>query len=428
MAEKPTFILKGRIVTMQSENNIIDDGLMVIKNGHIVKIVTAIDQLPEEFAGNKIIETHGSIYPGMIDLHNHFVYNVLPLWVVPKRYENRSQWPAHEQYKSDVSKPIRLALAKYSVSAKALVRFVEAKALISGTTTGQGMRTKVKGGSKLFQGTMRFVEEPGTTALLPARSMVPNLITTGSTAKERIDSFRSALNDPDSGAYFYHLSEGRDESSRNHFLNLQQYDLINNKLVGIHSLGLRQEDLSHLATIGAKVVWSPFSNQLLYGQTIDLNILKNSGVIFSIGCDWSPSGSKNLLQELKVAYHINEVQGNVFTPFELVAAVTSNAAAVTGWQHHLGTLEEGKLADIIVVKGHQSNPYAHLINTTEKDIELVIIDGIARYGNTLLMNALRVDHSRSLEEINIGNEKKSLYLFNQNSPLMMSLFKHQWKP
>jgi 5-methylthioadenosine/S-adenosylhomocysteine deaminase len=417
MAQKPTFVLHGRIVTMQAEDNIIDDGYLAIKNGKIAAITADKNKLPAEFDGKKIVETEGTIYPGLIDLHNHFVYNVLPLWVVPKRYDNRSQWPAHAEYKSGVSKPIKLALAKFTLSAKALVRYVETKALISGTTTGQGMRTQVKGGSKLFEGTLRFAELPGDPDLVPARSMVPDLITTGSTAAEKIDAFRRALEDKDGGAYFYHLSEGIDDRSRKHFFNLKENDLINEKLVGIHSLGLHKEDLVHLAKKGGKVVWSPFSNQLLYGQTIDLKILKESKVVFSLGCDWSPSGSKNMLQELKVAYHASKEQGEIFSPYQLVQMATSSAAAVTGWEDYVGTLEKGKLADILVIKGTEDDAYMQLIKAVEKDVELVIINGIARYGNIAIMKLLRTDMVNKLEETTIGKKKKGLYLFSEGSAI-----------
>ncbi|MDZ4792678.1 MAG: amidohydrolase family protein [Bacteroidota bacterium] len=418
MPQQQPYILHGRIVTMRSENDIIADGYIGIKAGRIAAVANKLTELPTEFTGKKIIHTEGTIYPGLIDLHNHFVYNVLPLWVVPKRYDNRSQWPAHAEYKSGVSKPIKQALAKYSVSAKALVRYVEAKALISGTTTGQGMRTQVKGGSKIFEGAMRNVEEPGKNSGLPeAGSLVPDLVTTGATAQERIDGFRNALNKPNRSAYFYHLSEGIDERSRKHFFNLRDNDLINNKLIGIHSLGLKKEDLLHLAGKGAKVVWSPFSNQLLYGRTVSLKDFKSSKIKFSLGCDWSPSGSKNMLQELKVAFHANKEQGDVFTTYELVRLATTAAAEVTGWQDHVGTLEKGKLADILVIGGKATDPYMHLVKALEKDVELVVVDGIPRYGNISVMKDLHFDTSFPLEEINISKKKKGIYLFCENSEI-----------
>ena len=48
-------------------------------------------------------------------------------------------------------------------------------------------------------------------------------------------------------------------------------------------------------------MWSPFSNLWLYRDTTDVLAARAAGVRVCLGADWSPSGSKNLLGELKVA-------------------------------------------------------------------------------------------------------------------------------
>src|SRR6266704_3249882 len=53
--------------------------------------------------------------------------------------------------------------------------------------------------------------------------------------------------------------------------------------------------------LGAKLVWSPLSSLLLYGQTALVYQALRAGVVVSLGTDWSPSGSRNLLDELKIA-------------------------------------------------------------------------------------------------------------------------------
>ena len=56
------------------------------------------------------------------------------------------------------------------------------------------------------------------------------------------------------------------------------------------------------------MVWSPLSNYLLYGESTDIRAAKNAGILIGIGRDWAPSGSKNLLGELKVAWLASEQQ------------------------------------------------------------------------------------------------------------------------
>ena len=67
-------------------------------------------------------------------------------------------------------------------------------------------------------------------------------------------------------AVMHHLAEGIDDLSANLFAFLKHNDLVKSSLVAIHALGLRAEDFTVLANAGAKVVWSPLSNCLLYGR------------------------------------------------------------------------------------------------------------------------------------------------------------------
>jgi hypothetical protein len=164
-------------------------------------------------------------------------------------------------------------------------------------------------------------------------------------------------------------------------------------------------------------VWSPFSNLLLYGRTLDLAHLRRSGVTFSIGCDWAPTGSKNLLQELKVARHEVARQGADYTSEELVRAVTASAAAVTGWQDLLGVLRKDALADILVIEGTGGDAFDHLIDATEAAIRLVVIDGRARYGDRELMERLHVEPEHPLEPWSLEGRDKALHLYAPTSQL-----------
>jgi 5-methylthioadenosine/S-adenosylhomocysteine deaminase len=406
----PTFVLRGRVVTMAKAGEVLDDAQVVVAGGQIAEVLPKGQPLPAAYANATVIDTKGTIYPGLIDLHNHFAYNVRELWPLPKRYDNRGQWGT-PQYSSEVSQPVK-TLAKGGRTARALVRYVEAKALIGGTTTGQGIKTQVRGGTQMFRGAMRNVEESDDPRLGDASTLVPDLWVKD---PERVKRFRKALDHWP--AYFYHLAEGIDDASRQHFLDLRVNDLIKRSLVGVHSLGLHPEDLVFLASQGAKVVWSPFSNMLLYGRTLDLDALRKSGVTFGIGCDWAPTGSKNLLQELKVARHEVARQGSDFTSEELVRAVTVAAAAVTDWQDLLGVLRKGALADILVIDGAGGDAFDHLIDATEPAVRLVVIDGRARYGDRDLMERLHVEPEHPLEAWSFDGHDKALHLYAPASQL-----------
>src|SRR5215211_3302849 len=128
------------------------------------------------------------------------------------------------------------------------------------------------------------------------------------------------------------------------------------------------------------MVWSPLSHLLLYVQTADVGAATYRGVCISLGSDWSPSGSKNLLGELKVARLVAAEQDIGIADRELLAMATRNAAKILKWDEALGSIEAGKRADLLVVYGRSTDPYAALLEAGETGIALVVIDGVPRLG------------------------------------------------
>ena len=59
---------------------------------------------------------------------------------------------------------------------------------------------------------------------------------------------------------------------------------------------------------------------------------------------------------------------------------TRTPAAMLGWDTQLGSLEAGKRADLLVIAGATGDPHTRLVDATEADLRLVMIDGIPRMG------------------------------------------------
>ena len=69
----------------------------------------------------------------------------------------------------------------------------------------------------------------------------------------------------------------------------------------VHGVALTKEELKKMADFKMGLVWSPFSNLLLYNETTDIVTAKKLGVNIALGSDWTPTGSKSILEELKIA-------------------------------------------------------------------------------------------------------------------------------
>jgi 5-methylthioadenosine/S-adenosylhomocysteine deaminase len=373
------YALAGKVVTMNAAADVLDHGVVYIVGNRIAAVQPASAPRPDGFGGCPLLNVGGTIFPGLIELHNHLSYNVLSLWHVPQPFETRDQWRSHPDRRRLISGPLELLTNQPGYS-EAIVRYVECKCLLGGTTTSQGITLSSDAGlPSLYRGEVRNVERTGDPALPSASTRIADV--------ESAEDFAGRL--AQNKRIFLHLSEGVGTRARAHFLALQQASgawAISKNLVGIHAVGLEPADFAIVAANGGAVIWSPLSNLLLYRDTLKIGAAKASGVPIGLGSDWSPTGSKNLLGELKVAHLVSEHQGGVFSPRELAAMATIEAARILGWDASLGSIEVGKRADLLILHRSQGDPYRRLLRSDERDVKLVVIDGVPRYGTTALMN------------------------------------------
>jgi len=408
----PKYVLEGKLVTMGPQG-IIARGAIYIDGGEIKAVHSSRKAPPAGFEDAPRVRTGDTLYPGLIELHNHLSYNAMPLWDVPQKYTNNGQWKTHEDYRRLITKPSQV-LGRTAGVVEALVRFVECRCLLGGVTTSQGITLSSAPGIRTFyEGIVRNVENTNDPVLPEAGTKIANPSSGG--AGDYLAGLKKNT------CYLQHLSEGTDDTARGWFLRLQFEDgdwAVNDALCGIHSTALRAEDFQVMAERGASMVWSPLSNYLLYGATVDIRAAKEAGILMGLGCDWAPSGSKNLLGELKVAWLASREAGDVFAAEELVAMVTIDAARILKWDALLGSIEPGKRADIIAVNGQKGDDYLRLIEARETSITLVVINGVPRLGQNRLMNPF----GPGTEAIRVGRSERILNLAQETThPLVRSL-------
>jgi 5-methylthioadenosine/S-adenosylhomocysteine deaminase len=401
-ASSPKWALAGRVVTLDPKSTVIMDGAIWIADAAIAAITERGDPVPEGFAGVVPLETDGTVLPGLIELHNHLAYNALPLWNVPQKYTNRDQWGNTPAYHRLVTAPMK-TLGEATELLPALIRYVECKALVGGVTTSQGIALfSAPGVRRYYKGIVRNVEETGDKLLPEAGSRIADV--------EAKDPQAFLAEIEKKTCFLLHLSEGTDDAAHKHFEALQ---LPGNKwaiapsLAGIHCVALAAADFEVMAGHGASMVWSPFSNLLLYGQTANVAGAVTAGLKIGLGSDWSPSGSRSLFGELKVARVYGQNNANVVSDEQLVRLATTGGAAILGWDKTVGSLEVGKRADLIVVAGqNDAAPLTPLFEGDERTVQLVAINGAPRYGAPALMAA----DGPGLEKLTVGGEPRVLYL------------------
>jgi len=381
-------VLRGSVVTFDRARPIVDPGVVCIgDDGRLGAVLDASDPLPAAFAAAPVVDTHSFIYPGLIDLHSHVQYNTLPLWEADSvPYLHHDRWPDEDEYSTSVSWPAKV-LGR--AAPEALLKYVQVKALAGGTTSIQGApRT-----TRPVQGWLvRLLD----VEKLPAGV---DIVETAVIQEEVAKLIKRAKSLKSGHLLIYHAAEGKRGSIvRDEFDDLDGAGCLRPGLIMVHGTALVAADFggwqSKVAQVDraqrGTVVWSPFSNYWLYHMTTDVLAADAAGIRIALGSDWSPSGTKNVLGELKVADAVNKAQlGGHFTDQQLCEMVTANPgdALAVAWGPQIGRLLEGNAADLLVCERVHADPYRNLIQANERHVRLVLVRGKPFYGTRALMKA-----------------------------------------
>jgi cytosine/adenosine deaminase-related metal-dependent hydrolase len=381
-------VVLGHVLTVDQDRRVIEDGAIYIHDGRIERVGDASSPPPPGYKDAPRVHTGGVVAPGLIDLHNHLAYNTLPLWVgrdAPP-YTTRYQWPGAPSYQPDVSNP---AQALGIAAPAAALRYAEVKAAVGGVTSIQGSPPV----TRTFPGWMlRNVEKEqfghGKVVFQSVLEATPAQL---DATAERLKVGK---------AFIYHLAEGVAESLREEFDLLDEHNCVRDGLIGIHSTALTADDYSRWARNGGgAIVWSPFSNLWLYGGTTDVLSARRAGLRVCLGSDWTPSGTRNVLGELKVAARYNRTAlHGALDAADLVEMATANPGDTLArpWGAPVGRIIEGALADLACFAPVRTDPWESVLAATERHVRLVIVGGRPAYGNRSLVGRAGVTDAEAI--------------------------------
>ncbi len=378
----------------------------VLVEGNTITCVAAdngCDAMPGA-TGATIIDTKGIIAPGLIDTHNHILFDVFDNddWGPAQLYQDHDQWPAEAKYMAmlDVKqcivddsqgKPAWCAMTAYGTAAGSLRcevdKWGELKGLIAGTTSIVGLAGTT---AACFGSLARSVDAAQnglgqdkiqTSALFPPSdpSTVCANFTSGKTA-----------------AYLVHVGEGDDPKAAGELAQLGSITTPANCLYApqtaiTHGVAFTAADFATMATAGMKLIWSPQSNVTLYGVTADIPTALDAGVTVAIAPDWSMGGSPNLLDELRFAQQwSHDHWADRLTAQDLVVMATRHAAQVLALDDTLGQVAVGHRADLSVYAGDPADPYGAILAAHPAQVRLTMVDGVVLYGDTVLEPAAPV--------------------------------------
>ncbi len=414
-------IHNGLIITVNSDFDIIENGIVCITNGTIHRIEARVHDAPLPEA-KEIIDANGSIVmPGLVNTHTHLPMTLfrgladdLPL----AQWLDEFIFPCEAKY-----------LTPETVRLGTLVACAEM--MLSGTTTccdgyffeddvalaiyesgirgvlGQGVidfpAPGVPDPSDNIKNAVRYVEKWQEVSPLITPSIFCHSPYTCSEA-----TLKKAKAASDSKALLFqiHAAEIKSEyvqiQTEQHTTPvkyLERIGVLDENTLMVHCIWLDDDDIEIVSKRRSKVSHNPQSNMKLASGIAPVPSLLTAGVTVGLGTDGCASNNDlDLFREMDTAaklHKVNLLDPTVMDAKTVLKMATRDGAKAIGVDKHVGSLEPGKQADIIIVDTHTPhlvpmyNPVSHIVYTAQgSDVRDVMVAGkiLVRNKNLLTLD------------------------------------------
>jgi len=402
-------ITGGTLMTMSAGMEIIEDSIIGIKDGLIVKISQKKDSGSNAFTAKETIDASGCIVmPGLVNTHTHLpmvcfrgMADDLPLM----KWLNEHIFPAEARFvnKKMVYDGATLAMAEMILSGT--TTFCDGyffEDAITEAVSVAGMRAVVSQGfsdfimpdkssfEKMMAAAKRFVTrwQPYAPMITPAYFCHSPYTCSPATLVRVKEAAREA-----GILYLMHLLENKDEIDTiltrygkkpvQHLLDL---GVLDTQTVAVHCNWLTKEDIAVFADLGVKVSHNPESSMKLAAGVARVPEMLRHGITVGIGTDGCASNNDlDMFREMDTAAKIHKVtllDPTVMNAETVLKMATIDGAKVLGLDNLIGSIEAGKQADIILVDMNQPhltplyNCYSQLVYAARgADVRTSIING-----------------------------------------------------
>ena len=201
--------------------------------------------------------------------------------------------------------------------------------------------------------------------------------------------------------FIVHLAEGIDEVSKLEFAEVRKLGLLKENSLFIHCIALQEDEIADIAKAGASICWCPSSNFYLIGDTLKIEAALANKVNVCIGTDSTMSGGINLIAEfLTIREHFP------FIPVkEIYRMATENAAKALYLGKDYASINPDKCNNLLLVDKIDRDPFDNLYTMEASTIQLLLVDGIPRFGDSEWMELLNLDEDK-YTTFRTGNKEK----------------------
>jgi len=357
----------------------IEDGLLVLRNGHIERRGTALDLLAQLPPGTPVSDCSGSILmPGFVDAHIHYPQTD----IIASHGKQLMDWLNIYTFPAEG----RCADIDY---ARSVAGFFLDELLRNGTTTAAVYATVHKHSAEvLFEAAQarrmrlvtgkvmmdrqspQFLSDSAQSSYEDSAELIErwhgrDRLTYAVTPRFAITSSREQLRfaarllDQYPGVRMQtHIAENHTEmrlvaemfpDSRDYLGVYEDFGLVRPGGLFGHCIHFDQSAWSRFAAAGAVAVHCPTSNLFLGSGLFDIDAARGVGARMALATDVGGGTSFSMLQTMNEAYKVAQMGGHPFTSLDGFYMATLGGARGLGLDAQIGNLDIGKEADFIVL-------------------------------------------------------------------------------
>jgi len=466
--EISNLIVRGRVVTMDAERTIVDDGAVVVRGGDIVA-VGAWNEIERVHRAERVLGRPGAIVmPGFIDTHTHctqcFVRSLTTgeLPMIPRIYNPAQRSLSSEQAMVTV-RLISAQLLRAGVTTMcegtlhpphedAIVAAIEEVGIRANMARGAAdqdfhhasLYAQIKEKSwikprdadtdKQLAATSDFLDRhpPRGRGLIRGAVNVSALLG----FSERYFRAGSALARARDTTMQVHIARDREEVEfclsvwgRRPIERLADLGVIDEHLVAVHAVLASEGEIELLARGRASLTHSPVECVANLNAIPNIPRFRKAGIRVGLGCD---NQANDMFVTMRAAWLIHGAKWGIqsydpefIMPGELLEMATIEAAQVLRMEDLIGSLEIGKAADIVVLDGDVPHLMSmhHLPSdivrfATRAEVETTIVNGRVLYEagalSTIDVDRLRADSAAGavhVRDVMLGRRYRDLPRF-----------------
>ena len=411
-----TLVVGGTILTMEPGSEPIPDGAVAVADGKIAAVGLAEDLLEIAPTGEVVNAGGCLILPGFVNTHSHLAMTLLrgladdlPLmqwledhiWPAEKAHINReavrlgTELAVAEQLLAGVTTTTDMYFFGNEVAAvlaEAGMRGVIAESLIDFATPR--CQTPEEMMEKQRELADEYRDHPLITPSVAAHA--PYTVSAGNLVKE------AELAEELGVTMQIHLSETRwevekllEEKGRSPVAYLADLGVLSDRTIAAHCVHVSPQDIDILVDFEVGVAHNPVSNLKLASGVSPVPAMAEAGVKLGIGTDGAASNNTlDVLRDMQLAALLHKgVTGDptVLPARSMVEMATIGGARVLGLDAEIGTLAEGKQADLLCLAVDSPHaipvfdPWSHIVFAARAaDVRHVLVGGQLVVGNRKL--------------------------------------------